>query len=183
MARNCNPSLPNKAAIASLILTTFGGHFRLGANDITRNRSRDLRDVVCWIPISAVHLFKLVSSCFGNRRYRDLWTLKLINDFCGQCLLRVKLSFEWKLNPGFGTQKKCPFPYNRVNNYKDYANIFPGPNFVSPEWRCPLNRTVPKERFHCIYLSIMWKKRMVSLRCSGQETKILNEKYIMQYIK
>ena len=28
-------------------------------------------------------------------------------------------------------------------------NIFPGPNFVSPERRCPLNRGVPKERFHC----------------------------------
>ena len=28
-------------------------------------------------------------------------------------------------------------------------NIFPGPNFVSPEWRCYLNRGVSKERFHC----------------------------------
>ena len=33
-------SLPKKAAIASFIWTTFRGHFRLGANDITRNRSR-----------------------------------------------------------------------------------------------------------------------------------------------
>ena len=32
--------LPKKAAIASFIWTTFRGHFRLGANDITRNRSR-----------------------------------------------------------------------------------------------------------------------------------------------
>ena len=53
---------------------------------------------------------------------------------------------------------------------------------MSSEWRCPLNRGVPEEKFHCIYLSIMWKKRMVSPRCSGQETKILNQKYIMQYI-
>ena len=52
---------------------------------------------------------------------------------------------------------------------------------MSSEWRCPLNRGVPEEKFHCIYLSIMWKKRMVSPRCSGQETKILNQKYIMQY--
>ena len=29
-------------------------------------------------------------------------------------------------------------------------NTFPGPNFVSPEWRCYLNRGVSKERFHCI---------------------------------
>ena len=27
---------------------------------------------------------------------------------------------------------------------------FPGPKFVSPNWRCPVNRSVPKERFHCI---------------------------------
>ena len=33
-------SLPKKAAIASFIWTTFRAHFRLGANDITRNRSR-----------------------------------------------------------------------------------------------------------------------------------------------
>ena len=32
-------SLPKKAAIASFIWTTFRRHFRLGANDITRNRS------------------------------------------------------------------------------------------------------------------------------------------------
>ena len=25
----------------------------------------------------------------------------------------------------------------------DYVNIFLGPNFVSPEWRCPLNRGAP----------------------------------------
>ena len=33
-------SLPQKAAIASFISTTFRGHFYLGANDIARNRSR-----------------------------------------------------------------------------------------------------------------------------------------------
>ena len=43
---------------------------------------------------------------------------------------------------------RCPF--NRGYKYKDYLNIFPGPNFVSPEWRCPpMNRGVPKKRFHC----------------------------------
>ena len=28
------------------------------------------------------------------------------------------------------------------NNYIDDVNIFLGPNFVSPDWRCPLNRGV-----------------------------------------
>ena len=40
-------------------------------------------------------------------------------------------------------EKTCP--YNRGKRYKDYVNIFSGPNFVSPEWRYPLNRGVPKE--------------------------------------
>ena len=46
----------------------------------------------------------------------------------------------------FLQNRLCPF--NRGNKNKDYVNIFPGPNFVSPEWRCPLNRGVPEERFH-----------------------------------
>ena len=29
------------------------------------------------------------------------------------------------------------------NRYKDYMGVFPGPKFVSPEWRCPRG-----ERFH-----------------------------------
>ena len=46
-------------------------------------------------------------------------------------------------------EQSCPF--SRGNRYKDYViTIFPGPNFVSSEWRCPLNRGVPKDRFHHI---------------------------------
>ena len=74
--------------------------------------------------------------------------LKILTLFVISHTLRAKVSPEWWLNSGFGTQKKCPF--NRGNRYKDYVNIFPGPNFVPPEWRCLLNRVVPKERFHCI---------------------------------
>ena len=40
-------SLPKKAAIASFIWTTFRAHFRLGANDITRNRSRVIFSSAC----------------------------------------------------------------------------------------------------------------------------------------
>ena len=32
---------------------------------------------------------------------------------------------------------------------KDYVNIFPGPNFMSPKWRCLLKRGVPEDKFHC----------------------------------
>ena len=37
---------------------------------------------------------------------------------------------------------RCPF--NRGNGYKDYLNIFPGPNFEFPEW----TGGGQKERFH-----------------------------------
>ena len=47
----------------------------------------------------------------------------------------------------FSTRYRCPF--NGGNRYIDYVGVFPGPNFFPPEWSCPLNRGVPKERFHC----------------------------------
>ena len=45
-------------------------------------------------------------------------------------------------------------PYNRGKRYKDCVNIFSGPNFVSPEWRCPLNRGVPKENVPLYYIKL-----------------------------
>ena len=43
---------------------------------------------------------------------------------------------------------------NRGKTYKNYVDIFPGPKFVSPERRCPLNRGVPKERLYCMWFSL-----------------------------
>ena len=40
-------SLPKKTAIAPFISTTFRGHFRLGANDVARNRSRVIFSRAC----------------------------------------------------------------------------------------------------------------------------------------
>ena len=61
-----------------------------------------------------------------------------------------------EVNPGFGTQKLCPFPLKRgvpsiaVTHSKILCgSFFPGPNLVSPEWRCPMNRGFRKERFQC----------------------------------
>ena len=47
-------------------------------------------------------------------------------------------------------------------------NISPGPNFASPEWKCPLNSGISKKRFHCIifYLS-------VQLRTNTCKTEVL----------
>ena len=54
-----------------------------------------------------------------------------------------------EVKPGLWDPQNCPFPLNKGNRYKDYGDIFLGPTFVSPEWRCPLNRGVLMERFHC----------------------------------
>ena len=57
------------------------------------------------------------------------------------------------------------FLLNRGAPSIDYVGIFPGPNFVSPEWRCPLNRSVPKERFHCI-LALQPRDKAAKLECN-----------------
>ena len=65
-------SLPKKAAIASFIWTTFRGHFRLGGNDITRNRSHVIFSRACadifrgWsshIALYATHVCAGAKSC------------------------------------------------------------------------------------------------------------------------
>ena len=50
-------------------------------------------------------------------------------------------------------------------------NIFPGPNFVSPEWSCYLNRGVSKERFHCILSKMLCNR--VRDRTLGRSLPVL----------
>ena len=85
--------------------------------------------------------------------------LLMMSTFCVvSYYLSAKASPEWSLSLGFRTQKKlCPF--NRGNRYKNYVGVFPGPNFLSPEWRCPLNIGDPKERFHCSEVREREKKK------------------------
>ena len=65
------------------------------------------------IPTSAVHRFKWDRSSL-LRRF-DWWTLKLINDFGVSYFLRARLSPEWRLNPGFGNQKKKNSWANKIS--------------------------------------------------------------------
>ena len=81
-------SLPKEATIASFISRTFLGYFRLGANDIARNRSRVIFSRACvdifrrwsvWLPIifcSCVNettLFSLLRSLL-----REKWQIALL---------------------------------------------------------------------------------------------------------
>ena len=67
-----------------------------------------------------VHVLKAVA--IVTSEHLNLSTIFLLSLF-----LSPKVSPEWRLNQG-RTQKKCSF--NRGTKYKDYENIFAGPNFV-----------------------------------------------------
>ena len=49
------------------------------------------------------------------------------------------VSPEWRLNLGFGVQKKLPFLLNKDNKYKDYVNAFPG-TYCVPRMEVPQRR-------------------------------------------
>ena len=81
--------------------------------------------------------------------------LKISTFFVVSHVMSAKESHEWWLNSGLGTKKMSPFPLNRglpsieVTDAKNMWRFFQDQIVVSPEWRCSLNRGVPKERFHC----------------------------------
>ena len=68
-------------------------------------------------------------------------------------LFIAKVSPEWGLNPGFGTQTKCPFPLNRGVPSLEVTNTKIMWTFFRDKILCPLNGgDIPKERFHCNWL-------------------------------
>ena len=64
--------------------------------------------------------------------------------------MEVKAGFRDPEKLSLSPEQRSSF--NRANRYKDYVNIFPRPNFVTPEWRCPLNKSVPKEEVPLYFL-------------------------------
>ena len=67
-----------------------------------------------------VNILKAVAIVTGEQ-------LTLSTLFVVRQTLIAKVSPEWRLNPGSGTRKRCPFPLNRCpfnegNKYKDYVN-------------------------------------------------------------
>ena len=53
-----------------------------------------------------VHVLKAVA--IVTRVHFNISMIFVVSHF-----LIAKVSPEWRLNPGFGTKKKCPFPLNR----------------------------------------------------------------------
>ena len=91
-----------------------------------------------------------------------------------------------EVKPGFGTQQKCPLVPGRNkgvssdkgNNYKDYVNIFPGPNSVSPDWRCPRREIPLRQKIHSLISrtavnqeeAVVWRKETsVDFPLSGEK--------------
>ena len=64
--------------------------------------------------------------------------------------MEVKAGYRDPGKVSFSLEQRSPF--NRGNRYKDYVNIFLRPNFVTPEWRCPLDKSVPKEEVPLYFL-------------------------------
>ena len=147
----------------------------------------------CWIATSAVHRFEWNSSVVKAVIIVTGAHLNLSTLFMVSRLLSAKVFPEWRLNADFGSQKRYPaFPWIDESpqwrwQIQSLQSLFPGPNFVSPEWRCPLNRVVPKERLHCtssvfwvnlIYDVIVWSvllNRVCSFRCGLKDVKDLHE--------
>ena len=113
-------------------------------------------------PISAVHGFKWVNSCFESCRHCDWWTLKLIDYFCGQScslwLLRCPLNGGWIRVSG----PRKSVPSIEVTNTKIMSTFF------RDQILCPLNGVVPKERFHCLHC--MYNSVRAAMSLTGRKS-------------
>ena len=82
---------------------------------------------------------KAVAIVTSTMNTKTILNLSTIYIFVVSHFLIAKVSSEWRLNPGLGIHKKCPFLVNRgvpsieVTNTNIHVNIFRRPYFVSPE--------------------------------------------------
>ena len=103
--------------------------------------------------------------------------LKLSNLFLSH-FLSAKVSPEWRIN-NVGYSEKV---FLLLKN-TDYVNIFLGPNFVSPGWRCPMNRRIPKEGFHCTLLATSESETANNCRKHNSVLTILLTAFLLTYIQ
>ena len=95
----------------------------------------------CSTPILSeiVHV-TLKSAAVVTSEHLNLSAIFVIN----HSSLNAKVSLWMKVNPVFRNPEKVSLfflkrgdpPINGGNKCKDHVNVFPGPEFVSPEWRC-----------------------------------------------
>ena len=89
-----------------------------------------------------------------------LWLVNtnVLTIFVASHSLISKVSPEWRVNPGFVTQKKCPFPLKRrvpTTEVKDTKIMW---TFFRDQILCPLNggvlwiKVFQRRMFHCIKL-------------------------------
>ena len=102
-----------------------------------------LCDVVCWIAASAVHRFEWNSSVVKaviivTGAHLNLSTLFMVSRF-----LSAKVFPEWRLNPDFGTQIRCPFRLNRCVPSIEVTDTKIKWTFFRDQILCPLIGGVP----------------------------------------
>ena len=149
-----------------------------------------LCDVVCWIATSAVHRFEWNSSVVKAVIIVTGVHLNLSTLFVASRFLSAKLFPEWRLNPDFGTQKRCPFPLNRCVPSTEVTDTKLMWTFFRDQILCPLNggvpwikvsqrrrSTVPVQCFEstCIYVIVwpVWLNRVCSFRHGLKDVKDL----------
>ena len=93
---------------------------------------------------------------------------------------------QWNFHSRDTLRTRAGVPWIEVGlESKIGTNIFPRPNFVSPDWRCLLNRGVPKERSHCIPFHFNWVPGFKSLERDQRNRKrfslIYHGTYLYRY--
>ena len=83
-----------------------------------------------------VHVLKAVAVLTSEH-------LKLSTVFVVIHLLSAKVTPEWRLNPDFGSQKKCPFSLTRGVSSIEVTNTKMMLTFFQDQLFCPLNGGVP----------------------------------------
>lgn len=124
--------------------------------------------------IDLSEIAQFVKAAIKTSRYRSLG----INLLCGQWRITVKVSSEWRLNLGVGTQKRCPLPLNRgISSIKvtDTKTMWA---FFRDQILCQLNGgvrwiEVSQKRgseWHCYEIAKKFRKAKLTFQCKTWTT-------------
>ena len=122
--------------------------------------------LVEFLRVQYIDLSEMVHNLKAVAIWQENTSKHCINDYCVShflTFLSAKVFPEWKLNPGFGTQKKCFFPLNKSIPSIEVTNTKILWTFFRDQILSPLNGAVPwievSQRRGSTVLSI-WKRKL-----------------------
>ena len=122
--------------------------------------------LVEFLRVQYIDLSEMVHNLKAVAIWQENTSKHCINDYCVShflTFLSAKVFPEWKLNPGFGTQKKCFFPLNKSIPSVEVTNTKILWTFFRDQILSPLNGAVPwievSQRRGSTVLSI-WKRKL-----------------------